>query len=162
MMSLLFAASLAVAQPSACEHSQPIRTTVAAIAEGPDLFEGRCVTIVGFSDGRTLLASSRRLRQYLRMRSALTSYRRFGSEMMGVYGLPDLDDEQFEKQSRDGPEWALTGEVEDCNVIYDRAQREWNDRAHEPDEIPIIMMTGYCHNLPGPTLRVRQARVVEP
>jgi hypothetical protein len=45
--------------------------------------------------------------------------------------------------------------------MYDRAGREWNATPHEPDAIPIFIMSGYCHNLPGPVLRVRQARIID-
>ncbi len=134
-----------------CSVATAERATVGEIQRRPDRFLGRCVTVRGPTDGMSVYASEgarARARRLLRVRGTPTEPD--PRQRLGIYT-------EF-AGSDPGPDarWAITGIVDDCEAMYERAQAEAKRKAvaetQEEDAFVVIMMTGYCHYLSGPVI----------
>jgi hypothetical protein len=150
---------LAAAAPQPCDLKSSVHVTVGQIAMEADDFIGRCVAIVGYSDGRSLFDRPDILREHLRLKSMKRSGIRFGDQMIGVYDLPNLPAELRQRESDVGLKWRLIGRVDTCAEMQRRAKAE-ADAHPTKGMILIVMPAGHCHYLRGPALRVAQAQVL--
>lgn len=155
MTAALFALMLSGVTALPCEGEQPFHTTIRAIAEEPERFDGVCVRVVAYSDGRSLFAR----RNSMRIRSMKRNSVLLRDEMIGVYDLPTLPDTLRKRQWDSGLKWTLVGKVDLCSDMYRRA-REKADAEKKDGEITLVMMTGYCHYLDGPVLLVTHGEVI--
>lgn len=135
------------------------KASVSDIAQRPERFLSRCVTVIAYSDGRSLFAKRTALTKHVALRNISLSGSRLGNQMMGVYGLPTLSTELMHRQSSRGLRWRLTGLVETC-ADMDRRARQAAKTRRQDGMISIVMLTGHCHYLGGPVLQVTAAKVV--
>jgi hypothetical protein len=137
--------ALLLASPPGCDTSSATRTSVLAIRADPERFVGRRVTVTGFSNGISLFAHPRPLKQLLKAK-------RWGSadksQMIGVYALPRLDEAMQAEERRRGLEWTVTGIVDTCERMIARSEAEAGD---------IVYVSGYCHYWDGPVLLAEHA-----
>ena len=125
------------------------------------MFIGRCVHVIGYSNGRTLFGDERSLRRHEAMRSMVRSGERLSDRMLAVYDLPEVSEPVLERQRERGLHWDLVGLVETCGRMQRRAQMA-ADAGPGPDgAIVLVMMRGHCHYLDGPALLVAQGRVID-
>lgn len=136
-----------------CSPSTAERATVGEIKRRPDRFLGRCVTVSGPVDPISIYASdAARARSHRLLRLRGTPTEPDPRHRLGLY----RGDDRSEGRGLDG-HWKITGIVDDCELMYERAQekaaRERVAGTQEDGEaMVVIMMTGYCHYLSGPVI----------
>jgi hypothetical protein len=150
MIVELIALALAAVQPAQtrpppCTARGAIRTDVVAIARAPERFLDRCVTVTGALAGIRMYSG----------REGLYLTSRFGPD--GNPTAADLqhrigiDKQEIRNLRMPHPMRAtVTGRVDSCERRGERARA----RRTAQGEIPIVMLTGYCHYQGGPTIVV--------
>ena len=147
-----------------CSPATAERATVGEIKRRPDRFLGRCVTVSGPVDPISIYASdAARARSHRLLRLRGTPTEPDPRHRLGVY----FGNDRSEAHGRNG-RWKITGIVDDCDLMYERAQSKATRETgagtqEEGDAMVVIMMTGYCHYLSGPVIRsVAAERLPEP
>ena len=125
----------AAAPEPACTAQTAIRTDLRAIAEHPERFAGRCVTVSGPASGIALYSGVEGI--YLNQRKYYGGWR----HRIGLYS----PDNRIRRSAadRDSPAvLTVTGRVDTCERLSAAAHASAG-----PDS--IVMMSGYCHYYSG-------------
>ncbi|MEA3033680.1 MAG: hypothetical protein QOH86_1696 [Sphingomonadales bacterium] len=155
----LFALAAAPAQDPCAAHP-PLELTVAEILAAGDGLAGRCVTVVGRTDGIILFANPDEALRLWRARHH-PRWEDFVGLGIGFYPM-DEEPDSWRKPLRALRErWRITGVVDTCARMIAEAEAEVAKESQQEGAISFVSPAGYCHYWQGPVLRYARLQRAE-